>query len=121
MRSCITEFLDHRMEEIAQSLRGSNAAYSLAVEKSQFLFESIEPIISNKRIPSVDKRQQAGWGEKQRRPAFSSSACVSKPSDCGLACRCFSAPLRSFWSLPEAKGVTGKADDEALLSVRRGE
>ena len=49
MRSCITEFLDHRMEEIAQSLRGSNAAYSLAVEKSQFLFESIEPIISNKK------------------------------------------------------------------------
>ena len=49
MRSCITEFLDHRMEEIAQSLRSSNAAYSLAVEKSQFLFESIEPIISNKR------------------------------------------------------------------------
>ena len=49
MRSCITEFLDHRMEEIAQSLRGSNAAYSLAVEKSQFLSESIEPIISNKK------------------------------------------------------------------------
>ena len=45
MRSCITEFLDHRMEEIAQSLRSSNAAYSLAVEKSQFLFESIEPMV----------------------------------------------------------------------------
>ena len=49
MRSCITEFLDHRMEEIAQSLRSNNAAYSLAVEKSQFLSESIEPIISNKK------------------------------------------------------------------------
>ena len=49
MRSCITEFLDHRMEEIAQSLRSSNAAYSLAVEKSQFLFESIEPIMCNKK------------------------------------------------------------------------
>ena len=71
-------------------------------------------------LPSVDKRQQAGWGEKGRLTAFSFSACASKPSNCGLAGRPFSSPFRSLESLPEANRVPAKADDDALLSVRRG-
>ena len=74
----------------------------------------------NELYHRFDKRQQAGWGGKGRLTAFSFSACASKPSNCGLAGRPFSSPFRSLESLPEANRVPAKADDDALLSVRRG-
>ena len=70
-------------------------------------------------IPSIDKRKQAGWGEKGRLTAFSFSACASKPSNCGLAGHPFSSPFRSLESLPEANRVPAKADDEITQSGAR--
>ncbi len=47
MQSYISEFLESRIEEIAQDLRKNNGRYSLAVEKSKSLFDSIDPIMQS--------------------------------------------------------------------------
>lgn len=41
----ISDFLDGRIEEIAQDLRKTNAEYALAVDKLKRLYENINPII----------------------------------------------------------------------------
>lgn len=49
MQSCVSDFLDSRIEEIVQSLPQKNGVYSLAVEKRNFLFDSIHPIMQSER------------------------------------------------------------------------
>lgn len=41
----VSDFLDNRIEEIAQELLKINGEYALAVEKSKELMENIDPII----------------------------------------------------------------------------
>lgn len=43
----VSEFLDNRIEEIAQTLRKNNGEYLLAAEKRKSLFMNIDPIIKS--------------------------------------------------------------------------
>ena len=45
----VFDFLDGRIEEIAQNLLKTNSEYALAVEKSKDLMENIDPIIHRER------------------------------------------------------------------------
>ena len=53
MRNCVSEFIESRMEEIAQDLLQNNSVYCLAVEKGKSLFESIDPIMQNESDMSI--------------------------------------------------------------------
>lgn len=45
MQNCVLDFLDSRIDEIMDTLRGSNVEYSSAFEKSRELLNHIDPIL----------------------------------------------------------------------------
>ncbi|MDP4120542.1 MAG: hypothetical protein Q8876_05750 [Bacillota bacterium] len=45
----VSDYLNFRIDEIAQNLRKTNSEYALAMEKSEELMENIDPIIHSER------------------------------------------------------------------------
>ncbi|MDP4119550.1 MAG: hypothetical protein Q8876_00625, partial [Bacillota bacterium] len=49
MNLYVSDYLNFRIDEIAQNLRKTNSEYALAMEKSEELMENIDPIIHSER------------------------------------------------------------------------